>query len=210
MHKLIMLNYDFYHLFFYFLTYSFLGWCGEILYAYKNQKKFVNRGFLYGPLCPIYGFCVLTLVICCENFKENILILFTFATILISTIEYFTALFLEKVFKTKWWDYTEDPFNLHGRICLHFSLMWGAASSFVVLVIQPIVTSLIDSIPTTIGLISFYIIISILLIDFASTLTSLIDFKKIPLNMQLNTGYFSSKSFELIQNAKRLINFRRK
>ena len=131
-------------MFLYFVIYSFFGWVFEVAYAYSHQGKFVNRGFLHGPFCPVYGFSSVLILIILEPFKDSYGLLFVTSAILISTIEYFTGLVLEKVFNQKWWDYTDDPFNLHGRICLLFSLMWGAACVIVLKVFHPIFTTLLS------------------------------------------------------------------
>lgn len=202
MHNLHILDFNFYNLLFYFLAYSFLGWCVEVIYAYKNQKKFVNRGFLHGPLCPIYGACVLSIILLCDNFKGNLFVLFIFATVLTSTIEYITAALLETIFKSKWWDYSDDPFNLHGRICLHFSLMWGAASVAIVLILHPIIAFIISLVPIQLGLVLFYLLLASLILDFTKTLLNLVDLKKLPLNFQLDSGVLTDKYFSFIQNKK--------
>ena len=80
-----LLSYNFYNLFFYFIIYSFLGWCVEVLYAYKNQKKFVNRGFLHGPICPIYGLCISSMVIVLDNINVTLPLLLIVATIVINS-----------------------------------------------------------------------------------------------------------------------------
>ena len=192
-------NIDLYEIIFYIGIYSFLGWCCEVLYAYKNQKKFVNRGFLHGPLCPIYGACIVSLVLLLDSFKENIFILFIVAFISTSFIEYSTGFLLEKVFRRKYWDYSMDPFNLHGRICLHFSLMWGGASLAVVKIVHPIVSHIVNTIPITLGLTIVYIILLSLIIDFSSTLLPLFDLKKITNSFQLDTNIFTGRYNSLFQ-----------
>ena len=93
----------FYYFILYFAFYSFIGWIGEVMYAYKNQKKFVNRGFLYGPFCPMYGACMITIVMLCKIFTNlNPFQFFIVATILTSIVEYLTGLILEKLFNQKW------------------------------------------------------------------------------------------------------------
>lgn len=119
-----VLNFNFYNLIYFFVFYSFAGWCLEVLYYFKNERRFVNRGFLYGPFCPIYGFGVLFLVVFLDNYKHNIFALFFLACFFTTVLEYITGFVLEKAFKTKWWDYTDDPFNIHGRVCLLYSLLW--------------------------------------------------------------------------------------
>ena len=182
-----LLSYNFYNLFFYFIIYSFLGWCVEVLYAYKNQKKFVNRGFLHGPLCPIYGLCISSMVIVLDNINVTLPLLLIVATIVISTIEYLTGYILEKLFKTKYWDYTDDPFNIHGRICLHFSIMWGITSVGVVKIIHPLIKYIVTSITPLLSTTLFCLLFILFTFDFAHTISKLVDPKKFDLNIQLGT-----------------------
>lgn len=194
------LNFSFYNLIMYFFIYSFLGWCVEVFYAFKNQRKFVNRGFLHGPLCPIYGSCILLMIILLSNFKGNFFILFLAATLATSVIEYITGFILEKLFKTKYWDYTEDPFNLHGRICLHFSIMWGLASLAVVKIVHPIIASIVNSIPSQIHVSLVIISLILLSLDFLSTIKSLFPFKRICSQNQFGSTIFNNK-YELLPNS---------
>ena len=166
----------FYYFILYFAFYSFIGWIGEVMYAYKNQKKFVNRGFLYGPFYPMYGACMITIVMLCKIFTNlNPFQFFIVATILTSIVEYLTGLILEKLFNQKWWDYTEDPFNLHGRICLHFSLMFGVLSTIGVKFVHPTIEFIFNNLNPKFGVFLFYFLIIYLFIDFISTLFSLIE-----------------------------------
>ena len=166
----------FYYFILYFAFHSFIGWIGEVMYAYKNQKKFVNRGFLYGPFCPMYGACMITIVMLCKIFANlNPFQFFIVATILTSIVEYLTGLILEKLFNQKWWDYTEDPFNLHGRICLHFSLMFGVLSTIGVKFVHPTIEFIFNNLNPKFGVFLFYFLIIYLFIDFISTLFSLIE-----------------------------------
>lgn len=134
-------------IFLFFVIYSFLGWLLEVLYAYSNSKCFVNRGFLHGPFCPIYGFGVIIILLCLKPFENNLLTLFIMSIILTSSLEYITGLCLEKFFNQKWWDYSADKFNLHGRICLLFSIVWGIICVFIVKIFQPLLSMLISFIP---------------------------------------------------------------
>ncbi len=166
----------FYYFILYFSFYSFMGWIGEVIYAYKNQKKFVNRGFLHGPFCPMYGACMITIVMLCKTFANlNPFQFFIVATILTAIIEYLTGFTLEKLFNQKWWDYTEDPFNLHGRICLHFSLMFGILSTIGVKFVHPIIVFIFNNLNPNFLLFLFYFLTIYLFIDFISTLFSLIE-----------------------------------
>ena len=93
-----ILNFNFYNLIYFFAFYSFAGWCVEVLYYFKNEHKFVNRGFLHGPFCPIYGCGAVSLVVFLDNYKNNIFILFFLAVLLTSVLEYFTGLYIRKNF----------------------------------------------------------------------------------------------------------------
>ena len=177
MYDLSIFGFSFYEIFYFFLIYSFLGWLLEVAYAYTNRGHFVNRGFLFGPFCPLYGSSAVVLVVLLDGFQNNLIMLFVLATIITSSIEYFTGYILEKVFKSKWWDYSDDPFNLNGRICLYFSLAWGVASVFVMKVIHPIIAMIVFYIPSFIGIPLFYIALIYFICDLLFTLLSLIKFK---------------------------------
>ena len=113
--------------------------------------NFVNRGFLNGPYCPIYGCGVVIVVAALTPLKDNLLILFAGSFLLTSILEYITGFILEKVFHNKWWDYSNKPFNLHGYICLKFSIYWGLACTFIMDVIHPIIYKGITMIPHILG-----------------------------------------------------------
>lgn len=156
-----------------FFIYSFLGWCVEVTYQYFKHKVFINRGFLNGPFCPIYGFCALLIVNCLSSLDLNVVWLFIFTSALTSVVEYATSVFLEKFFRLKWWDYSEDPFNLHGRICFHFSLAWGLGSVFVIKVLNPVLLSSLSGLDSkTVGFLAI-LIVTYLSIDFCMTLYNL-------------------------------------
>ncbi|ACD22631.1 putative ABC transporter permease [Clostridium cagae] len=199
----ILNNFSLYDLVYFFMIYSFLGWCVEVIYAYKNNNYFINRGFLYGPFCPIYGFGIVFMLVSLHKFIDNLLLLFIFATLLTSLIEYLTGFILERVFKSKWWDYTDDAFNLHGRICLGFSLLWGAASVIVIKVIHPMIKYLIDKLPTTIETYVFYIIVIYFLIDFVLTINSLVDFKNLLIKLQTDKSGLFERCVEFIALTKK-------
>lgn len=147
----------------YFIVYSFLGWVLESVVKTVAQRKFVNSGFLYGPFCPIYGFGAIIMLIFLDGFKENIIILFTIAFFVLSIWEYIVGWLLEKIFKTKYWDYSENRFNIKGRVCLMNSLFWGFLGVVFINYIHPFITSKIEMIPEQI-LVFTTIIISIAMI----------------------------------------------
>ena len=179
-----ILNFNYYNLIYFFAIYSFAGWGIEVLYYFKNERRFVNRGFLYGPFCPIYGCGAVSLVVFLDSYKNNIFTLFFLAVLLTSILEYFTGLILEKAFKTKWWDYTDDPLNIHGRVCLLYSLMWGVGEVIVIRIIHPILNDIVMNIPIILGDILISIFIIYFIIDFCFTLASLMQFDKMLYSFQ--------------------------
>ncbi len=122
-----------------FGVYSFLGWVCETFYCSVGQRHFVNRGFLFGPVCPVYGFGALAVLYLLAPFTRQPILLFIAAMVVTSLLEYLTGFLLEKLFHTKWWDYSTYRFNLHGRVCLKNSLLFGLIALIMVLFINPAV-----------------------------------------------------------------------
>lgn len=134
--------------FLYFIIYSFIGWCLEVMCKLFQYKRFINRGFLIGPLCTIYGYGVLTIVFLIGKDTSDILSVFLKAIFVCSLLEYFTSYFMEKIFNAKWWDYSTKKFNLNGRICLDTMLPFGILGCLVVYIVHPFVISLVNLIPS--------------------------------------------------------------
>lgn len=109
----------------YFFIFSIFGWLVETFYSFIVLGHFTNRGFLYGPLCPIYGYGALILIIFLGKFRNNGLKLFTYSAVVFSVFEYLVSYALEVLFHSYWWDYTNDFFNLNGRISIFYSFCWG-------------------------------------------------------------------------------------
>lgn len=145
------MHYTWFQILWFFFLYGFLGWCTEVAFAAVAHGKFVNRGFLNGPICSIYGFGVLSVLLVLEPLKDNLLILFLGSVVFTSILEFITGWVLEKLFHDKWWDYSNRPLNIKGYICLEFSLAWGVACVFVVDVFHPLIVKLVNIIPTTFG-----------------------------------------------------------
>ena len=169
---------NFYELVWIFIIYAFIGWCTEVSYAALDRGIFVNRGFLNGPYCPIYGCGVVIVVVALTPLKYNLLILFAGSFLLTSILEYITGFILEKVFHNKWWDYSNKPFNLHGYVCLKFSIYWGLACTFIMDVIHPIIYKGITMIPHILGVVLLCIIMSAFAVDCGVTVTTILKFNK--------------------------------
>ncbi len=156
-----------------FFIYAFFGWCTEVSYAALTSGKFVNRGFLNGPVCPIYGFGVVIVLFCLEPLRHNLLLLFVGSVLLTSALEWATGVALEKLFHQRWWDYSDQPFNLGGYICLRFSIAWGLACLFVVKLLHPTVLLTIRLIPRPVGLMLLAVLGTAMAVDLAATLRTI-------------------------------------
>lgn len=137
-------NLEFYFLL--FLLYSFLGWTIEVVKKSFEYKRFINRGFLVGPYCPIYGVGGVLATILLQKYSDDIVVLFFLGIIIFSILEYYTSLVMEKVFHARWWDYSQDKFNINGRICLNTMIPFGILGVVVVKFINPVLFKLIESI----------------------------------------------------------------
>ena len=155
----------FYDLLWYFTIYSFLGWCSEVIFATVTTGKFVNRGFLNGPVCPIYGFGMSLVLLVLLPFSDNIPLLFIGGALLTSAIELVGGWALKKFFHTTWWDYSNQPFNLGGYICLKFSILWGLCVVVVIRIVHTAIASLVHWIPFTLGAILVGIFIALFITD---------------------------------------------
>ena len=156
-----------------FFVYAFLGWCTEVSYAALRTGKFVNRGFINGPVCPIYGCGVVVVLAGLEPLKGNFMLLFLGSVVLTSALEWATGFVLEKLFRQRWWDYSDKPFNLGGYICLEFSIMCGFACLFVVDILHPSIEFFIRLIPHTLGWVLLGLFSAAMAVDLAATVRTI-------------------------------------
>lgn len=137
----------------YFLIYSFFGWIIEVVYHAVKLGKIINRGFLNGPVCPVYGFGALAAIAFSNLLKRadpafvsssdsglGLLFLFLGGMLLATAVEFVAGFLLDRLFHARWWDYSDKPFNVHGYICLEFSIIWGLVIVFCVRVVQPVIS----------------------------------------------------------------------
>ena len=110
----------------------------EDIVVLVKDKKLINRGFLSGPYCPIYGFGGVLMTLSLQNFKNNPIILFILGVIICSILEYITSLAMEKIFHARWWDYSQRKFNINGRICLTNMIAFGVLGCIVIYIVNPI------------------------------------------------------------------------
>lgn len=163
-----------YGLFWIFFLYAFLGWCTEVSYAALVTGTFVNRGFLNGPVCPVYGFGVVIVLNCLTPLADNLLLLFLGSVALTSALEWFTGFVLEKLFHQRWWDYSDEPFNLSGYVCLRFSIAWGFACMFVVKLLHPTVLLFIRLIPKPLGVVLLFVLGTGMAVDLTATVATIV------------------------------------
>ena len=145
--------------------YSFIGWCGEVIVAAVNRHKFVNRGFIAGPLCPIYGTGAVAVAVFLPELKENLIFLFIGGMIVTSFVEYITGRLMEKILHKKWWDYSDQKFHLDGYICLRVSALWGVCSVLMIYFLNPFFCGLVNMIPRLIGEVILWVLLGLLIAD---------------------------------------------
>lgn len=166
----------FYEVVWIFIIYAFIGWCTEVAYAATEKGIFINRGFLNGPYCPIYGCGVLAVVVALTPIKDNLIILYIGSFLLTSVLEFITGFVMEKIFHNKWWDYSEKPFNIMGYVCLKFSILWGLACTFIMRVLHPVIYGFIRIIPHILGVILIVVIMTCFAVDFVVTVSTIVKF----------------------------------
>jgi len=117
---------------------SFIGYFLEVFWVYLGTKKIVNRGFLTGPVIPIYGVGAVLILFCLLRYYDDSIVVFVFGVIITSSLEYFTSFIMEKIFHNRWWDYTDEKYNLNGRICLKNSFAFGVMSLVIIYAVVPL------------------------------------------------------------------------
>lgn len=161
-----------------FFIYSVLGWVCEVLYCSIPRKRFVNRGFLFGPWLPIYGFGAMVAVLALEPLKDRWWLVFLVGMVLTSILEYITSWGLEKLFKVKLWDYSTYPLNINGRVCALNSTLFGLLCLLIVYVINVPVYSWICSLsPLGLNLWSFAVT-AVMSSDTATSVVKMTAFRK--------------------------------
>ena len=153
----------------YFIIYSFLGWIMESIFRSIAEKKLINTGFLRGPFCPIYGFGAIIMFIFLENLQNKPIILFIVSVIVLTAWEYIVGVLLEKIFKTKYWDYSEHKFNFQGRICLTNSIYWGILGIVFIKYIHPFMQNMVSKEDTKLLTYIIAILSIVFIIDMITT-----------------------------------------
>lgn len=171
-------------LFFVFIITSFCGWLIEVIGEFIKSKKFVNRGFLIGPICPVYGLGTVLITVVLTHYENDYFAIFILSMVLCGSLEYFTSYIMEKIFKARWWDYSNEKFNINGRICLETTLWFGIAGILIIKVINPFINSIIEKIPQSTVDVVFYTLLSILILDIIISFTVVRKIRKIKSNVE--------------------------
>ena len=148
-----------------FMIYAILGWCMEVTCKLIQYKRFINRGFLIGPYCPIYGYGAILITFLLKKYINDPIALFFMAIIICGTLEYLTSYFMEKIFKARWWDYSQKKFNINGRICLNTIIPFGLLGLFIMYVSNPFFISKIEMLPQMWLNILFWALLAIYIVD---------------------------------------------
>ena len=162
----------------YFFIYAILGWCVEVIHAALKRGKFENRGFLNGCWCPIYGVGIVLVLLCLTPININVFVLFIASLVLTSVLEFVVGFVLEKLFKTKWWDYSKEHFNIKGYVCVKYSILWGLACVIVIDLIHPMIANLVQITPALARYIICGVLCAAFIVDAVFTVIQLIAYKK--------------------------------
>lgn len=166
MWNLTIAGVDLYHIISWFIIYSFFGWVWETSYVSLKEGEYINRGFINGPFCTIYGAGAISVYLILKPVEQNLLLLFLGGIIVATVLEYFTAVLMESIFHTSWWDYSDKKFNFQGRICLGASLGWGFFTVGLFRILHPVVEDIVAMYPIYIGEIGIYTFGAGYLVDF--------------------------------------------
>lgn len=167
-----------YILFFFF--YSIIGWISEVIYCSIKDKKFTNRGFLFGPICPIYGTGAISMLLALSWCKKWPVVVFLLGVVVCDIVEYLTSVIMEKLFHARWWDYSKKKFNLHGRICLEHSCYWGIFSVLLIYLIHPLgAAKLALLVPYEWKVRIMLVVLTLFAVDLIRALKNALDVKKI-------------------------------
>lgn len=148
-----------------FMIYAILGWCMEVTCKLIQYKRFINRGFLIGPYCPIYGYGAILITFLLKKYTNDPIALFFMAIIICGTLEYLTSYFMEKIFKARWWDYSQKKFNINGRVCLNTIIPFGLLGLFIMYVSNPFFIGKIEMLPQMWLSILFWALLAIYIVD---------------------------------------------
>ena len=165
--QISILGINLYHILAWFFVYSFLGWVWESCYVSVKERKWVNRGFVAGPVVTLYGVGAVTVYVILRPLSGHVLALYLGGVVLATALEYVTGKLMEAIFHTSWWDYSHKRFNFQGVICLGSSLAWGFFTLGLFYGLHPVVSRLVDLVPVNIGAPLIWLSLLLYLLDFS-------------------------------------------
>lgn len=174
----IIKNIEIYNIIIYFIIYSFIGWVIESTFKSLLFKKPINSGFLHGPFIPIYGVGAFVIVTFLSPFTNNIILLFFLGMIFLTIMEYIIGMVMEKMFNTSWWDYSDNPLNLNGKICLENSIYWGLLTVFLVKILHPAIMNCVTYIPNRYGTIAIIVFLVYFILDYMITTVEVLNLQE--------------------------------
>jgi len=183
-----------------FYIYSIAGWIMETVSISIREKKFVDRGFLIGPYCPIYGTGVVLITILLKKYSDDVIATFIMSIVICGILEYFTSFLMEKIFKARWWDYSTRKFNLNGRVCLQNLIIFGILGTFIIFVTNPFLLEHIEYISELVLQIILVIFTIIFFVDVIVSYKVIFGLKNISKELKDNTVEISDKVKKTIRS----------
>lgn len=179
-----MYQYNIFQWLFFFYFYCFFGWCFESTYVSLKQKKLVNRGFMRGPFLPLYGTGAIMMLVVSMPFQDNIFLTYLAGVVGATILEYITGVTMEALFKVRYWDYSNQPFNFQGQICLGSSIAWGFLTILMTRVVHKPIETFVLSIPMNVLTIVTSIITIYIVADFTLSFKAAMDLRDILVKME--------------------------
>ena len=187
-----------------FFAYAILGWIMEVVLKLISQKKFINRGFLIGPYCPIYGYGVLLITFLLRKYQNDFWATFIFSILICGVLEYITSYLLEKIFHARWWDYSNKKFNINGRICLETLIPFGIMGCLIIYVTNPIIIDFLNKLPSLLIHITSIALFMCYIVDNVISCRIIFNLREISTNLMDNTEEISKKVKNIITKKSKL------
>ncbi len=188
-----------------FLIYSIIGWLIEVVNVSWIEKRFVNRGFLMGPYCPIYGVGGLLSYLLLRKYLDDPLALFMMSILIFSILEYVTSYLMEKLFKARWWDYSNKKYNINGRICLETMIPFGLLGCFAMYVLNPVLISMLEAIPNIVSIILSIVLFIWFMIDVCISFKVIINFKNLAFSIRKDSTEEITKRVREVLSKKSIL-----
>lgn len=190
-----------------FMIYSFIGWIIEVIDIFFITKKWVNRGFLIGPYCPIYGYGSLFIIYFLHPYTKEPIVLFILTVVVCSVLEYTTSYIMEKLFKARWWDYSDNKYNINGRICLETMIPFGIGGCFILYCANPLIMNILSIIPNFVLTVIAVLLFFIFVVDNLVSFKVILNFKKVATTIRKDsTEEISKKVRAVLSNKSKLGN----